>query len=309
MTDDELKTRIRETSIFARVVPEQKLRIVKALKANHEVVAMTGDGVNDAPALKAADIGIAMGNKGTDVAREASSLVLLDDNFASIVGGIRLGRRIFDNLQKAMSYIIAIHVPIIGLTLIPAFFANLPLLLMPVHIVFLELIIDPVCSIAFESEREERGIMQRPPRNPDHRFFSAYRFVRSALNGLLLLIMVLAVSYLSAREGHTEGEIRAIAFSALIIGNIFLILTSLNRTRSFVGAILEPNPAVLLIVGAATAALLLIISVPAFQGLFSFEFPGYRHFVVSLAGAGLVLLVLEIIKLIKNRQDRRVLEG
>ena len=300
MSDDELKARIRETSIFARVVPEQKLRIVKALKANREVVAMTGDGVNDAPALKAADIGVAMGNKGTDVAREASSLVLLDDNFASIVGGIRLGRRIFDNLQKAMSYIIAIHVPIIGLTLIPAFFANLPLLLMPVHIVFLELIIDPVCSIAFESEREERGIMHRPPRDPDHRFFSSHRFVRSVLNGVLLLIMVLTVSYLSAREGHTEGEIRAIAFSALIIGNIFLILTSLNKTRSFVGAILERNLAVLFILGTAAAALLLIVSVPALQGLFSFEFPGYRHFLTSIVGAGMVLLILEVLKFVRR---------
>jgi P-type Ca2+ transporter type 2C len=305
MSDDELKSRIRETSVFARVVPEQKLRIVKALKANHEVVAMTGDGVNDAPALKAADIGVAMGNKGTDVAREASSLVLLDDNFASIVGGIRLGRRIFDNLQKSMTYIIAIHVPIIGLTLIPAFFANLPLLLMPVHIVFLELIIDPICSIAFESEQEERGIMQRPPRDPDHRFFSSRRFVRSVFNGALLLIMVLVVAYLSAREGHTEGEIRAIAFSALIIGNIFLILTNLNKTRSFIASILERNVAVLFILGSAAAALLLIISVPALQSLFSFEFPGYRHFLVSLTGAAMVLLILEVLKFARRPQAAR----
>jgi Ca2+-transporting ATPase len=305
MSDDELKSRIRETTVFARVVPEQKLRIVKALKANHEVVAMTGDGVNDAPALKAADIGVAMGNKGTDVAREASSLVLLDDNFASIVGGIRLGRRIFDNLQKSMTYIIAIHVPIIGLTLIPAFFANLPLLLMPVHIVFLELIIDPICSIAFESEQEERGIMRRPPRDPDHRFFSSRRFVRSVFNGALLLIMVLAVAYLSAREGHTEGEIRAIAFSALIIGNIFLILTNLNKTRSFIASILERNVAVLFILGSAAAALLLIISVPALQSLFSFEFPGYRHFLVSLTGAAMVLLILEVLKFARRPQAAR----
>jgi Ca2+-transporting ATPase len=169
MSDQELHKKIRNTTIFARVVPEQKLRIVEALKANGEIVAMTGDGVNDAPALKAAHIGIAMGNKGTDVAREASSLVLLDDNFASIVGAIRSGRRIFDNLQKAMSYIFAIHIPIIGLTLMPAFFPAIPLLLMPLHIVFMELIIDPVCSIAFEASRKKRH-HEPPAKESNSRF-------------------------------------------------------------------------------------------------------------------------------------------
>lgn len=144
--------------------------------------------------------------------------------------------------------------------------------------------------------------MQRPPRDPDHRFFSSRRFVRSVLNGALLLIMVLSVSYLSAREGHTEGEIRAIAFSALIIGNVFLILTNLNKTRSFIAAILEGNVAVLFILGTATAALLLIISVPTLQGLFSFEFPGYRHFLISVAGAGIVLLILEVLKFARRPQ-------
>ncbi|MFN9801285.1 MAG: HAD-IC family P-type ATPase, partial [Bacteroidota bacterium] len=140
MADEELRERIRQVHVFARIVPEQKLQIIRALKANGEIVAMTGDGVNDAPALKAADIGVAMGLKGTDVAREASSLVLLDDHFASIVMAIRQGRRIFDNLGKAMSYIMAIHIPIFGLVLIPVFNPMLPILLMPLHIVFMELI-------------------------------------------------------------------------------------------------------------------------------------------------------------------------
>lgn len=301
MNEEELKKRILNVNIFARVIPEQKLRIVQALKANNEIVAMTGDGVNDAPALKAAHIGIAMGNKGTDVAREASSLVLLDDNFASIVSAIRSGRRIFDNLQKAMAYIIAIHIPIIGLTLMPAFFPGLPLLLMPLHIVFMELIIDPVCSVAFESEQEEKNIMKRAPRNPKEQFFGGKKIILSVLQGLMLLVMVIAVYFLSIREGHSEGEVRAIAFSSLIIGNIFLILTNLSKTRSFISVITERNVAVMLILSAAIVMLLLIISIPSLQHIFNFGFPGYKHFVSSVSGATIILLILEAIKYFNAR--------
>jgi P-type Ca2+ transporter type 2C len=305
LSDEELRKRIMNTNIFARVIPEQKLRIVQALKANNEIVAMTGDGVNDAPALKAANIGIAMGNKGTDVAREASSLVLLDDNFASIVSAIRSGRRIFDNLQKAMSYIIAIHIPIIGLTLLPAFITSLPLLLMPLHIVFMELIIDPVCSVAFESEQEERGIMKRLPRNPDEQFFGRKKIFSSVLQGFLLLLMVVSVYFLSIQEGHSAGEVRAIAFSSLIVGNIFLILTNLSKTRSFISAFIEKNWAVILILSAAIIMLLLIISIPSLQHIFSFEFPGYKHFIPSISGAIMILLILESIKFFKYKKNAK----
>ncbi len=301
MTDQQLSDRIRQNCIFARIVPEHKLRIVRALKDNGEIVAMTGDGVNDAPALKAADIGIAMGMKGTDVAREASSLVLLDDNFASIVTAIRLGRRIFDNMQKAMSYVIAIHVPIVGLTLLPAFLPSLPILLLPLHIVFMELIIDPVCSVAFESEQEEINIMNRPPRPINQKFFSMRRMAYSFFQGILLLAVVLGVYFISIKEGHTEGEVRAIAFSSLIVGNIFLILTNLSSTRAFTSVFKERNIPVISILLAATLLLLAIISVPQLQHLFSFGHPGYAHFKVSIAGALAALLILEAIKYSRRR--------
>ena len=296
LSEEALKEKIKLVNIFARIVPEQKLQIINALKANGEVVAMTGDGVNDAPALKAADIGIAMGGKGTDVARESSSLVLLDDNFSSIVLAIRSGRKIFDNLQKAMDYIIAIHIPIIGLTLLPAFFSELPILLMPLHIVFMELIIDPVCSIAFESEKEEIGIMNRPPRNMNEQFFGIKRIVGSIFMGLFLLAMVIAVYFLSINEGHTSGEIRAIAFSSLIIGNIFLILTALSKTRNALSVLFEKNKALLVIIFVACGLLILLLTVPYLQTVFSFNYPGFSHFFISISAASIVLLILEIIK-------------
>jgi Ca2+-transporting ATPase len=306
LSDAQLSERIKNVNVFARVVPEQKLRIVQALKTNKHIVGMTGDGVNDAPALKAANIGIAMGNKGTDVAREAASLVLLDDNFASIVAAIRMGRRIFDNLQKAMSYIMAIHIPIIGLTLLPALHSNLPLLLLPLHIVFMELIIDPSCSIAFETEQEEEGIMQRPPRDPNVRFFGFNKIMGSLFQGFLLLALVIGVYLYTGHEGHTEPEIRAIAFSSLIIGNIILILTNLSKTRSVWHTLTEFNKTVLVIIFGAALMLWLVITLPALQTVFSFNFPGYGHFVPSLMGAAGMLAVLELVKVLRNRRFSQI---
>jgi P-type Ca2+ transporter type 2C len=207
MSDADLKECVRSATIFARTMPEQKLRIVSALKASGEVVAMTGDGVNDAPSLKAAHIGIAMGGRSTDVAREAASLILLDHDFASIVTAVRLGRRIYDNLRKAMAYILAIHVPIAGLALIPLLF-GLPLVFWPLHVAFLEMVIDPVCSIVFEAEGEEADTMRRPPRAPSAPLFTAGFVIWSLLQGVLALALVAGLFVVALRQNLPEQHPR-----------------------------------------------------------------------------------------------------
>ena len=269
MGEEELRQRIGSVSIFARVVPEQKLRIVNALKANGEVVAMTGDGVNDAPALKSADIGIAMGGRGTDVAREASSLVLLDDDFISIVSVVKLGRRIFDNLKKAIAFIFSVHVPIAGMSLIPVLF-NMPLILMPVHIAFLQLIIDPACSTVFEAEREEKNVMNRPPRKTDEGLFTRRTLTLSLLQGFVVLTVVLIIYLYALSRGIAENEVRAMTFTTIVIADLGLILTNRSWSETIFANLLSPNTALVYVFLGTVFSLALVLYVPFLQELFRF---------------------------------------
>jgi len=301
MKDEELARRIRDVNIFARVVPEQKLRIVNALKANGETVAMTGDGVNDAPALKSAHIGIAMGGRGTDVAREASALVLLDDDFSSIVAAVKMGRRIFDNIKKAVSFIFAVHVPIAGLSIIPVFFKSWPLLLLPVHVLFLELIIDPACSIIFEAEEAEPDVMQRPPRNPADRLFSTKTVLISVLQGACVLAFILGVFIIAGIIGHPQEDIRrALAFTALVVANLGLILTNRSWSRTIIAMMSEPNAALWWVVGGAAAFLTLILSIPFLRKLFHFGIIHPLDLVFCVAVGVASILWFELIRLIRS---------
>ena len=238
--DDTLRAQVKACNVFARILPEQKLRIVQALKANGEIVGMTGDGVNDAPSLRAAHIGIAMGGRGTDVAREASSIVLLDDDFGSIVKTIRLGRRIYDNLRKAMGYVMSVHVPIAGLALFPLAFGH-SLLLTPLIIALLEMIIDPACAVIFEAEPEERNVMRRPPRAPSERLLNRQLVIASVVLGLLAFIAVAAVFLVGRARGASEADLRTLTFVALVAVNIGLILAHRSFAMSPLDALARPN--------------------------------------------------------------------
>ena len=270
MSDAELRFRVRGANVFARVVPEQKLKLVNALKANSEVVVMTGDGVNDAPALKSAHVGIAMGGRGTDVARESSAMVLLDDDFSTIVQAVRQGRRILDNLKKAFAYIFSVHVPIAGMSLLPILF-KWPLVLLPVHVVFLELIIDPSCSVVFEAEPEERGVMDRPPRRLHEPVFDRSTVGLSLLQGVWVLLILLGVYEVALRRGLGDTDARTLTFVTLVLANLGLILTNRSWSHTIVSSIRVPNRSLWYVVTGALVFLSLALYVPFLRGLFRFS--------------------------------------
>ena len=286
LSASELADRLRDVRVFARIVPEQKLQIVQGLKADGEVVAMTGDGVNDAPALEAAHIGIAMGLKGTDVAREAADLVLMDDSFASIVGGVRLGRRIFVNLRKALIYVTAIHVPIAGLALIPIIL-GLPQFLFPMHVVFLQLVINPICAMVFEAEPGSASAMQRPPRRRDEALFGPAQLGLAAVQGVGVLIAVFSV-YVWALSRYPENEARGAAFLALVVSNLMLALADASSTG---GRLFAAHRKVYWIITASAAlVMVLVFVVPGLAGMFKVTPPNlsllFAALLVAIVGGG-----------------------
>lgn len=283
----ELADSARSVSVFARMVPDRKLALVRALQADGEVVGMTGDGVNDAPALRASDIGIAMGGRGTDVAREAADLVVVDDDYSSIVGGIRQGRGIFANLRKALTYIISVHVPIYGIALVPVFVADWPLVLLPVEVVILELIIDPACTIVFEGEPVNPSIMDDPPRPVQSRMFGLPEFLVAIAQGLVLLGMVLAVYVGSIAMGVADETVRSMTFVSLVSGNVALILANRSRHISAARALFtRRNPALLVVVGVAAGMLVLLIAIPPIRDALQLGALSLGQWVVAVA-AGL----------------------
>ncbi|MCC7536468.1 MAG: cation-translocating P-type ATPase [Deltaproteobacteria bacterium] len=302
MSDAELADALQETSIVARAVPAQKLRIVCSLKARGLISGMTGDGVNDAPALKAADIGIAMGARGTDVAREAAGLVLVNDDFGAIVQAVRIGRRIYDNLRKAISYIVAVHIPIAGLSLLPALL-GWGAVMAPAHVVFLELIIDPSCSIVFEMEPEESDVMDRPPRAANTRLFDWTRITWSLLLGAVSLGSTMGLLAWGRAQGASLEALRSMAFVALVLGNLAILLASRSATLPFWGPLVRSrNDAVPILGGVALSVTAAVVLLPPLQALFSFAPLEPRDLGLAVAVGVLPVLVADAVKALLPRR-------
>ncbi|WP_374378402.1 cation-translocating P-type ATPase [Dongia sp.] len=290
MDEAALDAQIGHTGIFARIMPQQKLRLVEAFKRRGDVVAMTGDGVNDAPALRAAHIGIAMGGRGTDVAREAASIVLLRDDFSSVVAAIRLGRRIYDNLRKAMAFIVAVHVPIAGLALLSLVF-GWPMLFGPIHIAFLEMVIDPVCTLVFEAEREEENVMRRPPRNPRTSLFSVNLLGWGFVQGAITLLVTGGLLLYGWHNGVAEDDSRALVFTALMACLATLIIVDRSFSTSLRAAIMRRNLPLGIVLSIVALFIVSIHSFSLSRELFRFGTLDGGD-IALIAGASLLLCIL-----------------
>ncbi|MEY4366257.1 MAG: hypothetical protein RLZZ305_1601 [Actinomycetota bacterium] len=305
MDDRTLADRLRVSSVCARITPEQKLRMVRALQANGEVVAMTGDGVNDAPALRAADVGIALGRRATDVAREAASVVVTDDDLSSVARGIARGRGIYDNLAKTTSYLIAVHVLVFGMSLVPLAAPGLPVVLLPLQIAMLELVIDPACSILFQMEPHDPELMTRPPRGRESRMFGVRRAAVSVAQGAVSLVAVCAVWVWGSSRGDGDDSVRALAFVALSASNLMLILVNRSWRLTALGTVLtRRNPAVAWTVVANLFVVGALLSVGSLRS--AFHLGSVSPLEVSVAGAAAAAGVawFEVAKVVGRRRGR-----
>ena len=296
MDEKELAEKIKNVNIFARIVPEQKLKIIDALKVNNEIVVMTGDGVNDAPALKSAHIGIAMGKRGTDVAREASALILLDDDFSSIVSAVSLGRRIYDNLKRAMGYLLAVHVPIAGMSVLPLLFGY-PVVLFPAHVAFMELIIDPACSTVFEGEKGAKNIMSRSPRSLHESIFNKKTVLLSLLQGFMILAATFFLFFYAIKTGRTEEEARSFSFASLVLSNLFLISVNLSWHKGIFKIIKEANKVFFFVFFGTLFSLLAVLYIPYFSHLFHLASINLNDFIMVSGISFVGVIWFELVKI------------
>ncbi len=305
MSDDELKERVKHTNVFSRVIPEHKLRIVKALRENGEVVAMTGDGVNDAPALKYADIGVAMGMRGSEVAREAADLILMDDNFSTIVDTVRDGRRIYDNIRKAVGYVFSIHIPIALASLLAPMLGvpTASLFLLPLHVVLLELIIDPTCSVVLERQPAETSIMQRPPRDPNEKLLPASGLLKSVVQGLMMFIASFGLYYAALCRTGDAALARSLGLSVLAIANLLLVNVNSSEIMPVwrsVGLLIK-DKVMWLTAGGTMAGLIAALYTPL-NGLLKLSPLSIGQLGLTLGVAAAAVLWYEIVKAVKRRK-------
>jgi len=305
MDEGELKEKAMETTIFTRMFPEAKLKIISALKANNQIVVMTGDGVNDGPALKSAHIGIAMGKKGTEIAKQAANLILVEDDLAKMIDAIAMGRKIYANLKKAIQYIISIHIPIIMIVFIPLVLGWIyPNIFSPVHIIFLEIIMGPTCSIIYENEPIEPNLMSQKPRTFTTTFFNLKEITISIIQGLVITLGLLFVYQYCVGENCSESVTRTTVFLTLIASNVFLTLANRSFHYSIFTTLGYKNNLVLIIIGITVVITSLLLLVPRFSRFFMFDTVSTSHIGISVLVGFISVMWVEIYKAFKRRTQK-----